>query len=499
MNDVPFRISLDRISVTLGGRLALKDVTFSLGQGEIWLMLGANGSGKSTLLRLLRGDIWPDDDGRGTRLYQTDDGPGRASPIGLRHRFGIVSPEIQRAAKRLCGHLPAATVILAGPRDALYVQGRPSAKELAVLDDILKRLGIAALRDTPIEALSNGQLRAVLLARALASNPLALFLDEFLDGLDTAARATAAGAVAQAAASGAAVVVTSHQGAPLPPGAARGLALSGGRVIDLGAADAVLARYRRALAQASTQETAQAAPRPAPVRPPLSDGQPLVALEQASVFINRKHVLRDICLTVRPGEHLALIGANGAGKSTLLKLLAGEYHPALGGRAVRPGLAAPEGLTDLREIRKRIGMVSFELEADYDKELPALELVVSGVSATIGLFAEPSPKDLAAARRWMEFFGVADLAERRLGQLSAGQTRRLFLARAMVGEPRLLLLDEPFSGLDATSRRLAMEAVSAAARSGVTVVAAVHNRGDVIPEIETVLRVVKGRIQTEPK
>jgi molybdate transport system ATP-binding protein len=69
----------------------------------------------------------------------------------------------------------------------------------------------------------------------------------------------------------------------------------------------------------------------------------------------------------------------------------------------------------------------------------------------------------------------------------------------MVGEPRLLLLDEPFSGLDATSRRSAMNAVSAAARSGVTVVAAVHSRGDVIPEIETVLRVVKGRIQTEPK
>jgi molybdate transport system ATP-binding protein len=495
MKEVPFRITLDQVSVTLGGQRALHDVTFSLGQGETWLMLGANGSGKSTLLRLLRGDIWPDDDGRGTRLYQLGDGPGRASPIGLRQRFGIVSPELQRATKRLCGHLPAATVILAGPRDALYVQGRPSDQELAVLSNMLNRLGIASLRDTPIEALSNGQLRAVLLARALASNPLALFLDEFLDGLDTAAQETAAQAIALAAADGAAVVVTSHQGAPLPPGPARGLALSGGRVVDLGAADAVLARYQRALIPEPAQETVTTALHSAPN--PSLDGQPLVALEHASVFINRKQVLHDLNLIVRPGEHLALVGANGAGKSTLLKLLAGEYHPALGGRAVRPGLAAPEGLTDLREIRKRIGMVSFELEADYDKELPALELVVSGVSATIGLFAEPLEKDLAAARRWMEFFGVADLAERRLGQLSAGQTRRLFLARAMVGQPRLLLLDEPFSGLDAASRRLAMEAVSAAARSGVTVVAAVHSRGDVIPEIHTVMRVVKGRLQPE--
>jgi molybdate transport system ATP-binding protein len=162
---------------------------------------------------------------------------------------------------------------------------------------------------------------------------------------------------------------------------------------------------------------------------------------------------------------------------------------------MRPGLAAPEGFTDLREIRRRIGMVSFELEADYDKDLSALELVTSGIAATMGIYAEPAAADFAAARRWMEFFGVADLAERRLGRLSAGQTRRLFLARAMVGEPRLLLLDEPFSGLDGPSRRLAMEAVSAAARSGVTVIAAVHRRGDVIPEIQSVYRLDAGRLR----
>ena len=485
------RILLDHVSVTLGGQLALADVSFTLEEGEIWLVLGANGSGKSTLLRLLRGDIWPDDDDRGSRLFQEDaHGPGRASPIGLRHRFGIVSPEIQRATKRLCGHLPAATVILAGLRDALYVQGQPSPQELAVVEAILERLEITALRDTPISALSNGQLRAVLLARALAGKPLALFLDEFLDSLDADARATAARAVAQAARGGTAVVVTSHQGAPLPPGPARAITLGRGRVIDAGPAEVVLARYQAS--QASAVPELGTIPAPPPRTAPA--GMALVVLEHASVYLERREVLRDICLTICPGEHMALVGANGAGKSTLLKLIAGEYHPAHGGRAFRPGLAAPEGLTDLRDIRKRIGIVSFELEADYDRELPALDLVLSGVSASMGLYAEPTARDLDAARRWMEFFGVADLAERRLGRLSAGQTRRLFLARAMVAEPRLLLLDEPFSGLDAASRRSAMAAASAAARFGVTVVAAVHDRGDIIPEIQTVLRLAKGHL-----
>ena len=494
MNDSSLHIALDHAGVRFDGRPALVDVSLTLALGERLLVLGGNGSGKSTLLRLLRGDIWPDDDGRGSRLYRLGDAPGRASPIGLRPRFGIVSPEIQRAAKRLCAHLPAKAVILAGPRDAVYVQGTPSADELAMLDAVTRRLGITHLADRPVEALSNGQLRAVLLARALACRPLVLFLDEFLDSLDDAAQDIATHAVAQAAADGAAVVLTSHQGASLPPGPARGITLAGGRIIDAGEAADVLARYRKNAAAEAGDGIARAATLPH-LAADVPDGLPLVVLEHASVFLSRREILHDISLTVRPGGHMALVGANGAGKSTLLKLIAGEYHPALGGRASRPGLAAPEGFTDLREIRKRIGIVSFELEADYDKALPALDMVVSGIAATIGLYAAPTDKDLAAARRWMDFFGVADLAERRLGQLSAGQTRRLFLARAMVGEPRLLLLDEPFSGLDGSSRRMAMQAVSAAARAGVTVLAAVHCRGDIIPEIDTVLRIASGRIQ----
>lgn len=490
------RILLDHVSVTLNGTPALSDISLRVNQGETLLVLGGNGSGKSTLLRVLRGDIWPDDDGLGTRAYRSGDGPGRASPIGLRHRFGIVSPEIQRTFKRLWGHLTAETIILSGPRDAVYVQGGPRPAELAVLGDVLTRLSIGHLRHNTLESLSNGQLRAVLLARALACRPAMLFLDEFLDGLDAAATDVAARAMAEAAAGGAGLVLTSHRGAALPPGPARGVVLDCGHCVFSGTAEAARQHYDRPKAEAA--RPAEPSPRPLPEPPcPVADaapGLPLIVLTRASVFIERRKILDDLDLTVSPGGHMAVLGANGSGKTTLLKLMAGEHHPALGGRATRPGLAAPEGLTDLRDIRRRIGMASFELEADYDKGLTALELVVSGIQASIGLYAEPTERDLAAARRWMAYFGVADLAARRLGALSAGQTRRLFLARAMVADPRLLLLDEPFSGLDAASRRLAMEAVSAAARSGATVVCAVHHPGDIIPEIETIARLENGRL-----
>jgi len=497
----PMRITLDHVSVTLGGTPALADVSLCLQQGETLLVLGSNGSGKSTLLRVLRGDIWPNDDGRGNRGYSVGDGPGRASPIGVRHRFGIVSPEIQRSVKRLWGHLAAETVILSGPRDAMYVQGGPNPAETAILSHVLDRLGIAHLRQATVESLSNGQLRAVLLARALACRPAMLFLDEFLDGLDETAAVVAARAMAEAAAGGAGVILTSHQGAALPSDDARGLVLDGGRLVYAGTAEAARRHYRH-MTQTEPRPPAATSPMPRPAPGACADdcpsGLPLVVLEQASVYLARRKILDNLNLTVFPGRHLAVLGANGSGKTTLLKLLAGEHYPALGGRALRPGLAAPEGFTDLRDIRRRIGTASFELEADYDKTLPALDLVVSGIQASIGLFAAPTEQDLTAARRWMEFFGVADLGARRLGALSAGQTRRLFLARAMVAEPRLLLLDEPFSGLDAASRILAMEAVSAAARSGATVVCAVHHLEDIIPEIQSIARLKNGRLSFAP-
>jgi molybdate transport system ATP-binding protein len=492
--DTPL-VVCDQASVTLAGRPALSEVSFRLCRGQTWLVLGRNGSGKSTLLRLLRGDIWPDDDGRGSRSFFPENGPARPSPLGLRHRLGLVSPELALSFKRLGGHLSVAECILAGARDSLYFQGSPSPEETARLDGLLARLELTALAALPVAALSNGQLRAVLLARSLAREPLALFLDEFLDGLDSEATALAGRIATAAAAGGTAVVITSHRPAALPLALAQGMVLDRGRITETGEAGTVLAGYAASLPEAPVRTAARTQAEPGA----RSDetGPPLVVIENATVMLSGFPALREVSLTIRPGIHMALVGANGSGKTTLFKLIAGEHHPAVGGRVDRPGLAAPEGLTDLREIRKRLGLVSFELEAAYDREMTGREVVLSGPAASVGLHAEPTLGDVAEAMAWMERLGIDDLAECTLGRLSAGQTRRLFLARAMVARPRLLLLDEPFAGLDAPSRRVAMDAVSTLAMSGTTVVTAVHRPGDIIPEIEVIRRLDQGRLVPE--
>jgi len=321
--------------------------------------------------------------------------------------------------------------------------------------------------------------------------PLALFLDEFLDGLDTQATELAGWAVGEAAKTGVAVLVTSHRPAQLPVEAAMGVRVEDGHLVATGPASDILALYAAGQKTRSTRHSNQPVAAPGK-RTATRQATPLVVLENATVVLGERTILDSLSLTVQPGGHMAVLGVNGAGKSTLLKLIAGEYHPAVGGRVSRPGLASPEGFTDLRDIRRRIGMVSFELEAAYEKCPSARDLVLSGIKATIGLLEAPGEQDKAAADYWMAVFDVADLADRRLGELSAGQTRRLFLARAMVARPRLLLLDEPFAGLDAPSRSAAMAAVSAVAALGVTVLTAVHVPADIIPEIQSIYRLENG-------
>jgi molybdate transport system ATP-binding protein len=132
----------------------------------------------------------------------------------------------------------------------------------------------------------------------------------------------------------------------------------------------------------------------------------------------------------------------------------------------------------LEGFRKRVGLVAPHLQADYPRESTVAEVVQSGRHASIGLNEAPSAADRGAARRALASFGLTRLAARPLRELSYGQVRRVLFARAWVRAPRLLLLDEPFAGIDPPTRRRLMQRVEALASRGAAVVVAVQKPGD---------------------
>jgi ABC-type molybdenum transport system ATPase subunit/photorepair protein PhrA len=175
----------------------------------------------------------------------------------------------------------------------------------------------------------------------------------------------------------------------------------------------------------------------------------LVAIERCRSIrgVPRRPQARELAL--RRGEHWAVFGANGAGKSSFLKLLYGDLAPALGGQILRAG--CPPG-THISEWKRRVGLVSPELQTTYLVDVSLLELVASARYSSIGLVDEMTRSDERNARKWLEFFELLPFAKRRPRELSYGQLRRALIARAMAADARILLLDEPLTGLDPGQR-----------------------------------------------
>jgi iron complex transport system ATP-binding protein len=176
----------------------------------------------------------------------------------------------------------------------------------------------------------------------------------------------------------------------------------------------------------------------------------VIELDRAGVVLQGQHILRDVSWTVVAHEHTVLLGPNGAGKTTLLRLVAGLRHATSGTVDV---LGERIGRTDVRALRRCIGIVSDALDDLVDRRSPARRLVAAGrLAMTTAFGARLTPEDLDAADTALERLNVAHLADRRGLTLSEGEWKRVLLARALVGEPDLLLLDEPCNGLDLAQR-----------------------------------------------
>jgi len=198
-----------------------------------------------------------------------------------------------------------------------------------------------------------------------------------------------------------------------------------------------------------------------------------VDVHDLTVAYNRKPVLWDIDLQLPTGKLVAIVGPNGAGKSTLLKSILGLTSISSGSITVFS--------EECKKARSKIGYVPQRESVDWDFPINVLDVVVMGRYRKLGWFVRPSDQDRTAAKAALEQVGILELASRQISELSGGQQQRVFLARALVQEANLYLMDEPFAGVDSATERSIIDVLRKIRDQGRSVIA-VHHDLQTIPD-----------------
>jgi len=207
---------------------------------------------------------------------------------------------------------------------------------------------------------------------------------------------------------------------------------------------------------------------------------------------NGKTIIHDINWQVKKGEHWAVLGLNGAGKTTLLNMVNGYIWPSIGSVSI---LSQEFGKTDIQKMRQSIGWVSSSLGERINGRHVTEEIVVSGRFAAVSLiFAEPEAADFEQARRLMEMLDVAHTYGKHYEKCSQGEKQKILIARALMANPDLLILDEPTNGLDFVAKEELLQTIEdlAARPDAPTIIFVSHHIDEVMPTFTNVLLLKDG-------
>jgi molybdate transport system ATP-binding protein len=466
-------VKIKNVSVDVEGRRILSDISLSISPGQHLGIIGGNGCGKSTLLALIAGMRWPAP-GSGTRVYDFGSGP-ESDAVTARRRIVLVGHELQDAYSARGWNFRVRDIVHSGltRTDIPQRMIRPGSHEQAM--DMLEAMQLAHLADRRLLELSRGEQRRVLITRGLAFDPAVLLLDEPASGLDAASRSDLEETLRRAG-SRTTIVTAAHRARELPAIARRTISIANGGLRpaatrpDDDPAETEFASTSRVMPDAS--------------------GSKLIELKNASAWMSGRQVLKSIDWTIRVGENWMITGPNGAGKSTLLRMLNAGIRPARGGTIEWPGIS---DAGNVWRLRREIALVSPELQARYRFPTRVFDAVASGFHSSIGLVHRLTEDQRNQVAGLLVSFRLEDLADRLLSTLSYGQRHRTLIARTLATEPRILLLDEPWEGLDADCAGIVATELARRMQAGTRIICVSHIGARGLP-LNRELRLENGQI-----
>ncbi|NNG00159.1 MAG: ATP-binding cassette domain-containing protein [Desulfobacteraceae bacterium] len=474
----PF-ITLEDVTLRVGGKWLLPGTNWRISQGENWIVLGPNGVGKTTLANALMGQTAVVK-GRIHRHYESS-GQDRGHRIAVSmagseqyHRL-YAREQFNLDARHFSGKVDDQTLVADLMGSLLNTRDN-------TCNNIINALELTSLLTKPVDALSSGEMRRFLLGKAMLEKPLLLILDEPFNGLDAAGRSTLTGLFDSLADTGTQMMLITHRLEEIPFCFKHVLHLNHGRVHWKG----LLHDFSGSIVQ-PISSTIPAVEQPGEF-PFLGDNRLseedhpdphiLIRMNAVTVRYGEKVVLDGLDWTVRTGEHWAVCGPNGAGKTTLLKLINGDHPQAYANDIRLFGRKKGTG-ESIWDIKADIGYLSDEFQARYQKRMTGVDVICSGFFDSVGLYRRCTPAQLEIAHHWIETLALEAFADRPYRQLSFGRQRLILIARAMVKSPRLLILDEPCNGLDDIHRQRLLNTIDVIGQhTRTSLITVCHKAGD---------------------
>ena len=220
--------------------------------------------------------------------------------------------------------------------------------------------------------------------------------------------------------------------------------------------------------------------------------KPLIEFDNITVIKNNRPVLCRLSMRIDEGENIAILGPNGAGKSSFIKTITREYYPVLDNGKITFRIRGGE-VWDVFELRSTLGIVSNDLQQAFTRDMTGSEVILSGYFSSIGVYnRDVSCAMKEKADKILDFLEIGHLKDRSMTEISSGEARRVLIGRALVNNPKTLILDEPTNSLDLHALHSFRMILRKIAQSGTGIILVTHNLHDIIPEISRVILMKNG-------
>ena len=470
-------VRLTGATLRIRDRLFLPDTTWQIDRGQHWAVLGPNGAGKTTLVNALTCEVPVV---RGTISFSQK---LKAGYVSFEDDQRLIAREERRDASReFSGNLYDVTTVFEVLLESCGTPGRSAID----VERVAAGLQIEHLLERDIRVVSTGEMRKVQIAGVLINSPDILILDEPFDGLDRSSRNNLAPVIDDLMDETRTVILVTHRQREILPRISHVLAVRDGNVLFQGRREEILTP--------SKMETLYPPAPTAPFSLPAANNtlpkvdatrsEVLVSMDDVTVKYDNTIILDGLNWTMKSGENWVILGPNGCGKTTLLNLVTGDNPQAYANKIYLFGKRRGSG-ESIWDIKSRTGIVSSEFHIRYRKPITAFEAVLSGFFDSVGLYRNASIEQKENAGHWLEVLGIADKSDRIFNHLSYGEQRMLLLARSLVKMPQILILDEPYQGLDRINRGRILDAIDAFGDHSETNIIYVTHYPDEIPSCMT--------------